>query len=112
MAAPSHVFTIAKVAKMLDEDETLLEEIALDMEPEDGRLYICDVDDDVQVTAFTPFQLAHTIRKHRPQVRVVLAAGVPRAAAEAGEFCEQGPMQRKPYDHRTLERHIRRLLAR
>jgi DNA-binding response OmpR family regulator len=58
------------------------------------------------------FQLAQTIRKHRPQVRVVLAAGVPRAAAEAGELCEQGPAQRKPYDHRTLERHIRRLLAR
>lgn len=58
------------------------------------------------------FQLAQTIRKHRPQVRVVLAAGVPRAAAEAGELCEQGPTQRKPYDHRTLERHIRRLIAR
>jgi DNA-binding response OmpR family regulator len=58
------------------------------------------------------FQLAQTIRKHRPQVRVVLAAGVPRAAAEAGELCEQGPTQRRPYDHRTLERHIRRLLAR
>ena len=40
------------------------------------------------------------------------AAGVPRAAAEAGELCEQGPTQRKPYDHQTLERHIRRLLAR
>ncbi len=26
MAAPSHVFTIAKVAKMLDEDEALLEQ--------------------------------------------------------------------------------------
>lgn len=55
MAAPSYVFTIAKVAKMLDEEEALLEEIALDMEPEDGRLYIYDLDDDVQVTAFTPF---------------------------------------------------------
>ncbi len=58
------------------------------------------------------FQLAQSIRKHRPEVRVVLAAGIPRAAAEAGELCEQGPMQRRPYDHRTLERHIRRLLAR
>jgi hypothetical protein len=55
MAALSYVFTIAKVAKMLDEEEALLEEIALDMEPEDGRLYIYDLDDDVQVTAFTPF---------------------------------------------------------
>jgi len=55
LAAPTPVFTLAKVAKMLDEDEALLEEIALDMEPEDGRLYICDIDDDIAVTAFTPF---------------------------------------------------------
>ena len=55
MAAPSYVFTIARVAKMLGEDEALLEEIALDMEPEDGCLSIYDLDDDIQVTAFTPF---------------------------------------------------------
>ena len=67
---------------------------------------------DIEGDAGAGFQLAQTIRKHRPAVRVVLAAGVPRAAAEAGELCEQGPAQRKPYDHRTLERHIRRLLAR
>jgi hypothetical protein len=54
MAAPSYVFTIARVARMLDEDEAWLEEIALDMDPEDGRLYIRDIDDDVVVTAFTP----------------------------------------------------------
>lgn len=58
------------------------------------------------------FQLAQTIRKHRPDVRIVMAAGIPRAAAEAGELCERGPTQARPYDHRTLERHIRRLLAR
>ncbi|OJU34938.1 MAG: hypothetical protein BGN99_25050 [Alphaproteobacteria bacterium 65-37] len=55
MAAPSFVFTIARVAIMLSEDEAWLEEIALEMEPEDGRLYICDVDDDSSITAFTPF---------------------------------------------------------
>jgi hypothetical protein len=54
MAAPSHVFTIAWVAKMLGEDEAWLEEIAMEMEPEDGCLFICDVDDDINVTAFTP----------------------------------------------------------
>ena len=57
MAAPSYVFTIARVAQMLGEDEAVLEELALDMEPEDGRLFICDVDDDINVTAFTPFGL-------------------------------------------------------
>ena len=56
MAAPSYVFTIARVAKMLDEDEALLEDIALmNMDPEDGRLTIIDLDDDVSTTAFTPF---------------------------------------------------------
>jgi hypothetical protein len=55
MAAPSYVFTIARVAKMLGEDEAWLEEIAIEMEPEDGRLYVCDTDDDIATTAFTPF---------------------------------------------------------
>ena len=49
---------------------------------------------DVEGDEGAGFQLAQTIRKHRPSVRVVLAAGVPRAAAEAGELCEQGPTQR------------------
>lgn len=71
-------------------------------------LVFLDVDEDEGAG----FQLAQTIRKDRPEVRIVLAAGVPRAAAAAGDLCEQGPMQRRPYDHRTLERHIRRLLAR
>ncbi len=55
MAAPSYVFTIAKVADMLGEDQALLEDLALGMEPEDGRLLIVDLDEDFSVTAFTPF---------------------------------------------------------
>ena len=54
MAAPSYVFTIAKVADMLGEDQALLEELAIGMEPEDGRLLIVDIDEDTSVTAFTP----------------------------------------------------------
>jgi len=37
LAAVSYVFTLARVAKMLGEDEELLRRIAEDMEPEDGR---------------------------------------------------------------------------
>ena len=55
MAAPSYVFTIARVARMLGEDEALLEDIASDMDPEDGCLSIMDLDDEVSTTAFTPF---------------------------------------------------------
>jgi hypothetical protein len=70
MAAPSYVFTIARVAKMLGEDEALLEQIALDMEPEDGCLSIYDINDDVQGTAFTPLGvecLKELIEIHRDQ---------------------------------------------
>jgi len=75
------------------------------------ELAFIDIDVDIGGDDGAGFQLAQAIRKHRPEVRVVLAAGVPRAAAQAGDLCEQGPTQRRPYDHRTLERHIRRLLA-
>ena len=55
MAAPSYVFTIARVARMLGEDEALLEDIASDMDPEDGCLSVMDLDNEVSTTAFTPF---------------------------------------------------------
>jgi hypothetical protein len=70
MAAPSHVLTIARVAKMLGEDVAWLEEIALEMEPEDGRIWVWDVDDDHQVTAFTTFGvecLKELIEIHKDQ---------------------------------------------
>ena len=53
MAAPSYVFTIARVAKMLGEDEQKLYEIAINMEPEDGCLSVLDIDDDASTIAFT-----------------------------------------------------------
>ncbi|MGO9999126.1 MAG: hypothetical protein ACLPKW_15500 [Acetobacteraceae bacterium] len=55
MAAPSYVFTIRRVAKMLGEDEDLLHEIAMGMAPEDGRLSVLDLDDDASTVAFTRF---------------------------------------------------------
>lgn len=54
MAAPSCVFTIARVAKMLGEDEAWLEELAMAMDPQDGRLDVIGNDDDIAITAFTP----------------------------------------------------------
>src|SRR5437879_9067072 len=40
MAGISHVFTISRVAEMLGEDEALLQEISIDMHPEDGRFTV------------------------------------------------------------------------
>ena len=45
MAAPSCVFTIARVALMLGKDEDLLSDLAMQLEPEDGRLWIYDTED-------------------------------------------------------------------
>lgn len=47
MAAPSAVFTIARAAEMLGETEDLLDEIADQLEPEDGCLWIYDTDERV-----------------------------------------------------------------
>jgi len=54
MAAPISVFTIARVAKMLGEDEDWLWDVSLEMDPEDGCLTVHDVDND-GTTAFTSY---------------------------------------------------------
>ena len=54
MAGISYVYTISRVAKMLDEDEDWLNEICNEMDPEDGRLTVLGPGDEA-ITAFTPF---------------------------------------------------------
>lgn len=54
MAAVSAVFTITYVAKMLAEDEDWLDELSIDMFPEDGCLRVYGVGED-GVTAFTEY---------------------------------------------------------
>ena len=54
MAAPSAVFTIARVAATLGEDEDWLSDVALEMDPEAGRLTIYGVNDE-GTTGFTCF---------------------------------------------------------
>jgi hypothetical protein len=54
MAATSAVFTIARVAAILGEDEDWLSDVALEMDPEDGRLTIYGVNDE-GTTGFTSF---------------------------------------------------------
>jgi len=40
MAAITHVFTITRAAELLGEDENLLHDISIDMEPEDGIISV------------------------------------------------------------------------
>jgi hypothetical protein len=54
VAAISAVYTISHVAKMLGENEDRLHELSIGMFPEDGCLYVYDVDEN-GITAFTDF---------------------------------------------------------
>ena len=50
----SHVRTISRVAKELSEDVDFLFDVALEMEPEDGVIWVQGIDDDSAI-AFTDF---------------------------------------------------------
>lgn len=52
MAGISFVFTIARVAEMLGEDEDWLHELSIAMDPEDGCLWVVDTDERT-IPAFT-----------------------------------------------------------
>ena len=54
MAAISYVFTIRRAAQILGRDEDLLWKLLEQFEPEDGQLWVYDIDE-VEVPAFTSF---------------------------------------------------------
>ena len=67
MAGISYVFTISRVAEMLGEDEEWLDEISIQLDPEDGRLRVLGLGDEA-TTAFSPFgvgNLAELVQIHK-----------------------------------------------
>ena len=52
MAGIAFVFTIARVAEMLGEDEDWLHDLSINMDPEDGCLWVLGIGED-EVPAFT-----------------------------------------------------------
>jgi hypothetical protein len=80
MAAISHVFTIDYVAKMLGEDVEWLWELQIDLEPEDGSLWVYGVGEE-GVPAFTQYgieYLKETIANERTAGRAPPPAGSPK----------------------------------
>jgi hypothetical protein len=64
MAGISYVFTISRVAEMLGEDEEWLDEISIQLDPEDRVLGLGDE----ATTAFSPFgvdNLAELVQIHK-----------------------------------------------
>jgi len=54
MAGIPYVFTIARVAEMLGEDEEWLHELSMGLDPEDGCLWVYDIKER-EVQAFTEY---------------------------------------------------------
>ena len=54
MAGIPYVFTIARVAEILGEDEEWLREISTNMDPEEGHLWVIAIGED-QCPAFTEY---------------------------------------------------------
>jgi CheY-like chemotaxis protein len=91
----------------------------LEAKDADEATQILRNDDDIDIVftdvqmpgSLDGFGLAQWVRRERPRIRVIITSGVARTSQDAGDLCEEGPLLAKPYDHRDLERRIRRLLA-
>ena len=57
------------------------------------------------------FALARWVRTHQPEIKVILTSGVARSAQVAGQLCEDGPLEKKPFDPQQLLQRIRESLA-
>ena len=57
------------------------------------------------------FAFAIRARSLRPGLDVILAGTPKRAVDAAGKLCDDGPALMKPYDHKLVLAHIKRLLA-
>ena len=55
--------------------------------------------------------LAHWVRRERPELKIILTSGTAPRIADAADLGEPPPFLAKPYDHAELERRIRSLLA-
>lgn len=66
---------------------------------------------DIDAPGENGFALAAWIRENHPDVEVILAGTVAKAAEKAGELCNEGPALSKPYEHQFVLDRIRRSLA-
>jgi CheY-like chemotaxis protein len=57
------------------------------------------------------FAFASWVRSEWPDLPVLLAGSIDKAAAAAGELCEEGPQLARPYDPSSVVDRIRRRVA-
>jgi DNA-binding response OmpR family regulator len=73
------------------------------------KVAICDVHSPGDKNGF---EFAKWLRDQAPDIQLALAATPERAAKQAAELCENGPLLSKPYDHQLLLDRIKQLMAR
>jgi DNA-binding response OmpR family regulator len=66
---------------------------------------------DATSTDESGFTLAQWLRKNYPAVSIAMVSNIEKATDRARELCDDGPNVTKPYDHRAVLDHIKRLLA-
>ncbi|MBV8393054.1 MAG: response regulator, partial [Alphaproteobacteria bacterium] len=74
-------YRIVEVANSAEAKEVLRSDMAIDI-----VFTVVELPDE-----HDGFALARWVRREWPDLKVILASGVARAAAEAGEICEHGP---------------------
>jgi hypothetical protein len=79
MAGIPYVFTISRVAEMLGKDEAWLREISINMDPEEGSLWVIGVGED-GCPAFTEYGI-ECLKKIIIEERALAAARNPDGAA-------------------------------
>lgn len=57
------------------------------------------------------FTFSRHVRQKHPQIQMLLAGTVAKAADVAAEICEDGPLLAKPYDQQLVLDRIKRLVA-
>jgi hypothetical protein len=75
-----HVYTIARVAEMLGEDEDWLWDVANEMDPEDGQIWVYGPADE-SIMAFTDFgieTLAELVKIHKAHPDLLKRSTDPR----------------------------------
>ena len=90
-------------ASSTDEAATVLSHV-----PEEVSLLLCSAEVAGTITAF---ELARRVRAEHTGIPVLLAGNVEKAAAAAGEICDEGPALARPYDPALVVDRIRRSLA-
>jgi hypothetical protein len=83
MAVIAHVLTLARVAELLGDDEDLLHELSIEMEPEDGMIGVHGVGDDY-TSAFTQDGIEHLrylIELHRADAQRASKVSPPQSDA-------------------------------